>query len=743
MSLRDLGRVMRRDFRRVLRVAAALAILACDHAATSGPALPPSVLVRVGGDWQTAPGGARLADPLAIRAIDPVTLAPIPRLPVRFSVERGHSSGAWITDTLAITGLDGVARTVLTLGRDDGAQVVVAARVGQGPAQEFTAIVTPTPVVRAVLPPSAGGGDTVTLVGSLLQLARAPGVVRFNGVPVSPVFIGDTLVRAVVPPCLPTGSLSVTVTNGGARADSARMQSLLHGTPISLPTLGGVQLGAAQLGDCVVLPGGGAHYLVVAHVDGSGTAADSLDVTIGANSVGGSAFRATPAPARAPRGGAALVFESVLRARGRALASSAPRPAAAVRTAAEPPPVGTLRSFRVIANLSATNFATATARLRFVGEHILVWVDTASPPELPDSLLMPLARLFDTELYPLDEDAFGEPSDVDGNGRVHVVLTPIVNGLTRTDQCSLSSFVAGFFSAHDLYPSEQNSNGGEAFYGFVPDTLGTRGCPHGKGEFDRDIRDAFVHELQHVISYNEHVFRRGGLEEDNWLNEGMSHIAEELASKVYERRYPSPLGRTSPAQIFPDSSQAFINFNLINAFLFLRQPFANSVTQFIDAGTLEERGAAWLFLRWLADQYGEDVFRRLEQTPLHGRANVEDKVGEPFTRLVGDFALATYADSLVGIPRTAVSPRWRYQTRNWRVIFQRLHDIYDFPVFPIDPIPLPYNGTASGTVRVGGFVMLSLDVPAGAAGTTLRFTPLDGGPWPATLTPHVSVFRLP
>ena len=36
-------------------------------------------------------------------------------------------------------------------------------------------------------------------------------------------------------------------------------------------------------------------------------------------------------------------------------------------------------------------------------------------------------------------------------------------------------------------------------------------------------------------------------------------------------------------------------------------------------GTLEERGASWLFVRWLAAQKGEDVLGRLSRSPRTGR----------------------------------------------------------------------------------------------------------------------------
>ena len=704
------------------------------------------LLVRVGGDNQHALGLATLDQPLMIRAIDPVSLAPLAGLAIRFSVDHSPAGGAHLSDTIAVTNRDGVAQTELTLGDGVVNEVSVTARYGQALAEHFNVFVNPAPVVRQIVPGEVRSGDTITVQGTGLAIAGAPGVVRFNGTPVRALSASDSEVRVVVPPCLAPGTMSVTVTNGGARTAPATAQYVLRDVPVTLAPFGGIVLPAAQLADCVILAGDSARFLVVAQVESESAAPDSVDVEIGAGGAPGSVF-VPPTRLANQRDATPRAFEAVLRRREAQLAATRARvvaPAlAAARATATTPELGALASFTVISSLDASTFATAVTRLRYVGRNILLWVDTTTPAEVPDSSMQALARLFDEVLYPLDVDAFGETSDVDGNGRVHVVLTPIVNALTPRAQCSASGFVNGFFSAHDLYPGTPHANGGEVFYGFVPDSLGVFGCPHSPAEFSSAIRTGFVHELQHVINYQQHVFRRGGREEDVWLNEGLSHMAEELASKLYERRYPPPTGRMNPEQLFPDSSQNFISFNLVNAFLFLRQPFVNSLTHFNEGGTLEERGAAWLFLRWVADQYGEDILRRLVQTSLVGKENVADKTGEPFARLEGDFELATYVDSLPGYPRTAVPARWRYSSRNWRVLFERLHVALGFPSFPIVPVAIPYGGSVSGWVRTGGFVMLTVDVPPGSTVTTLRFVPHGATAWGSGQFAQVSIFRLP
>jgi len=719
-------------------LASVLLVVNCGDPA--GPAgLAYVTLARIGGDGLAGAGLSRLAPPLAVRATDSRTGEPRTGAPVRFALERGAASGAALSDTLVATDPDGVAFTMLTLG--DGADdtvIVLASLPGRAPVR-FSVVVTAAPEVRVVTPPAFRGGDTISLAGRGLSLAAAPGVVRFGDASAAALSVSDTLVRVVVPPCLASGLVQVFVARGAARSRGVVAHHTPRETPVVLAPLDGVTLRAPELAQCAVLEGAGASYIVIPHYGFASVSPLTLDVEIGAG----------PPMASFPGGGVSQSahavprsFEARLRARESALAAAVPMPRAALRASATGAAIGNLRAFRVISTIDATEFATVNARLAVAGMNVFVWVDTLAPDELADTLLASVGRHLDADLYPLATSAFGETSDVDSDGRIHVVLSPVVNALTPAGFCSLSGFVGAFFSAHDLYPGSPNANGGEVMYGFVPDTTGRFGCPHLASEFARVLPTAFVHEMQHVISYYQHVMRRGGSEEEIWLNEGLSHAAEELASKVYETRYPWPSGRASPEQLFPDSSSSFILFNLVNAYLFLRQPYASSLTSFQEGGTIEERGAAWMFVRWLADQYGEDMLRRLVQTPLRGAANVADKTSVPFSETIGDFAIALYADSIPGLPRESVPQKWRFRSRNWRELFQRLNVIANFPPFPIELLDVPWGGSATGSLRAGGFAFLRVDVPTDAASVTLRFVRSGGEPWLAGHAPRVSVFRL-
>jgi hypothetical protein len=183
-----------------------------------------------------------------------------------------------------------------------------------------------------------------------------------------------------------------------------------------------------------------------------------------------------------------------------------------------------------------------------------------------------------------------------------------------------------------------------------------------------------------------------------------------------------------------------------NAQSFLQRPGASSVTAITGGGTLAERGGSWLFLRWLGDQKGEAIYGRLVQTSRTGVANVEEKAGETFAGLFGDFATAVYTDSLPGVPRSQVPARLRFTTRNFRVVFKRFADIDQSgrtPVFPFTPQSLAAGENATGTVAQGSMVYYQLTTKPNEPAVGLRFSRGDLSAFAADDQVQIGIFRLP
>lgn len=500
---------------------------------------------------------------------------------------------------------------------------------------------------------------------------------------------------------------------------------------------------------CIRLSPGNGRYLLVPQFAGTTQEVDEHPFAFGEPTTV-SASVGTTLAARvagdANERSAAQQLEAMLRARELLAAPVAPSRAPHVQLAVArtTPTLGEQAAFSVLASLfEPVRYDSVRARAVYVGARIALYEDVATPNAFSPAQWSAMGTLMDQTLAPTAQAAFGSPSDVDGNGRVIVLFTAAVNRLVTTLDCARSGFVNGFFNSEDLKTSSKG-NGGEVFYSLVPDPAGAFSCAHTAAEVQRAAPVVFMHELQHMISYGEHVVRRNGAAEVPWLNEGLSHIAEELGSRVFEQRYPSPLQRTRGAQIVPDSAVPYYTPNVKNAFLWLDSPmFASPIAY--DAGsfgTLSERGASWLLLRWLIDRQGPNVTRDLVQTTLVGTANLEAVGGRTTGALLGDFALAIFADSLPGNSRMSVPSQWRFGSRNLRAMFA------DYLVDnPAGGVGFPVRPTLFRNRR--GYAMRPLTMqyfvaePVTQADRIVHFSGSDLSPLAALRGGQVSIFRLP
>lgn len=503
--------------------------------------------------------------------------------------------------------------------------------------------------------------------------------------------------------------------------------------PVSLQPGESVTLDA-ETSACVRLASGSAdrEYLVVAYSASGDPSGVSGSVLWRTRSAGEAATAPAPATSAEPIDPAAR-FHAMLRGRERALSSGRAR-ATQAAPAATPPSVGEQRTFQTCLGAACTAFAPVDVVARYVGRNVVLFTDGVLPADgfSADDYIR-FGRLFDERLYPVDTATFGRESDIDRNGLVYVVMTGAVNRLCP----EVGGIVTGYFFGPDLEPGASGSNSAEVFFGLVPDFGGQYGCRLTKDFVERVLPGTFVHEFQHMISFNQHVLTRHGPPESTWLNEGMSHFAEELA------------GRRTPADscVLNDCLSQFAFNDVTNAYRYL---FATENRYLVmpdgSTGALAERGAAWLFVRWLADHFGGtgDAFTRsLLATDKLGAANVTAATGVPFDRLVGEWHLANYLDDLPAF--TPVNPRLRYTSWNWRTTFAELkpQSPSQYPkVFPLEPDSTTGRYDRIVTLRAGSGRHLRVQVAAGAQPVDFRLSSVDQGLPAAALAARVAVARI-
>jgi len=269
------------------------------------------------------------------------------------------------------------------------------------------------------------------------------------------------------------------------------------------------------------------------------------------------------------------------------------------------------------------SFTSIQADLKYEGDHTLLYLDSSTyGGAISDAEVEEIGRRFDQEpgsIYRTDRQVFGEESDINGDGRVAILMTPVVNRLTPPGE---DFYIGGFFMPGDLLPSfvpTGCSNGMEIFYTLVPDSAGVYGFNIPKSVSIPVIKSTLAHEFLHMIVFNNRVLKYNVAAgtyymEDLWLEEGLAHIAESIND--------------------------YWRGNVTNGNMFLSQP--SEVSLIYGNDSIRNRGAAFLFLRYLADLYGEDIFRELVQSRKSGADNISMVSGQNFMELFSDWYSALY-----------------------------------------------------------------------------------------------------
>ncbi len=283
--------------------------------------------------------------------------------------------------------------------------------------------------------------------------------------------------------------------------------------------------------------------------------------------------------------------------------------------------------------LDPSNYDYITADRRYDGTKCQVYADVdtlANPANNFDQIHFDqLGQAFDNSIEATNVSYFGAYSDVDANGKVIILITPVVNRMTPPNS---SGFIAGFFLSIDLYSPPQvptgTTNRAEIFYLLAADPQATWGNPF-PIDFTADENiGTTAHEHEHMISFSHRIFEKGGATQEPWLEEGMAHMAEDLNGRH--------------------------DANMARANIYLQDPGAISLEH--ATAPLEQRGGIYLFLRLMADRYGTDILKDIVQSSCRGRACVQNATGANFYDLVAEFLAALY---LTGKGITA-DPRFNY-----------------------------------------------------------------------------------
>ena len=300
------------------------------------------------------------------------------------------------------------------------------------------------------------------------------------------------------------------------------------------------------------------------------------------------------------------------------------RAAAAVETATVPSPSASestpcARSFWLKVGRKDSQNPAAWREIQtdllIAGRHAAVYVDRTD--RVPHETAAAIVEVFDNQVLPRVSPWMGRVADVDGDGRLAIVLT---NWLSRLDEGRLA--LGGMVASADFNPSGEPPMSNRADILYL--NANVKPGPH--------LATLLAHEYTHAavcsIRREQVSLLCPSTSEEGWLNEALAHVGENLQGPAWtnlDYRIAARLARCGAAP--------------------LSLPF--------DArhhGRCPQvRGSGYLFLRWCVAKFGPELLTRLVQGPRSGIGNLEAATGQRFDRLYREFAV----DLFFGWPETA------------------------------------------------------------------------------------------
>ncbi|MDD2998904.1 MAG: hypothetical protein PHV05_07550, partial [Candidatus Riflebacteria bacterium] len=185
---------------------------------------------------------------------------------------------------------------------------------------------------------------------------------------------------------------------------------------------------------------------------------------------------------------------------------------------------GDLVDLWILADSNAYNYATRTCRLEKITSHAKFFVDqnpylglstVTGVYQVTAANIEHFATEFETHIYSLLKDGYGDIYDIDNDGRVSLVISPVYTKLGY----------AGLFNPYHLDPSNPAKSNQRDMVGLWSPYNGTSG-----DKWLTDTRETIAHELQHLTNFSAKAYPGGVVRtgdynsflETMWLDESLS-----------------------------------------------------------------------------------------------------------------------------------------------------------------------------------------------------------------------------
>jgi hypothetical protein len=764
------------------RLSLPLALAACGGGSTNPPDTPePPSLVSSTGNDQTGQVSTALAQPITV-LVRNASGNPLQGVAISWATASGGSMAAATTQS----GANGIATVAWTLGGNAGQQTATASLSGAtGSPVSFTATATAAPAgavtITGVDPSPMVEGQQATIVGTGFGTSTAGLAVTVDGATATVTLVTATAVTVMLPAstsCKPARDGEVRVTRSGTQSNGFSAP-LVPAAFLSLDVGKQVVLQDPSA-FCLQFPAdaGSQDYLIGVQST-SEVVSNLTPITLTATASG--AVPPLPAPSlraglisspsanlssspsqqdRAQRWDRHRAAEGKLRRserQMRSLAKVTRRAAgrAGLSTMSIPGPlqVGDLVSASVpdVVNGSLCTPVPVTAVVRTIGSRG-IWLEDVDNPAggYTSADFDDLSAQLDNLIYDADVSHFGAPTDLDGTGRIYVLITKETNK---------TGGALGFVAASDLFSQAScpSSNEGEIFYGAAPDPTGV----YANGAYSlatakADAPFLIAHEFSHIIQFSRRLYVAQAPFMASWTAEGQATMAEEVVGFAAEGHAAGQnLGFDVAFNMDDPSSIDWYSWRFGDlAFYYgfqgapAKVPGAPGECSWLDKppanpgpclGGRDVYGVPWSLLQWMSDQYGPSFpggEAGLQQALINssevGYQNLASVVGVPIKTLLARWAASLYVDDRVpGADPSLTIPTWN------------LVDIFDGHLNQtarLTPTPQGFGSfTEAANVRAGSTAYYRVSGTNRPA-TSVRVRGATGGTLPATM--QVFVVRL-
>lgn len=255
-------------------------------------------------------------------------------------------------------------------------------------------------------------------------------------------------------------------------------------------------------------------------------------------------------------------------------------------------------------------YVPVTGTLASEGNMVRVYVDRQTvPAEIAPGLIDAIIRLLETEIIPQSRALIGEHADVDGDGKLAVLVTGWL-GKLGGGKTSLN----GFVRSNDFQGEVDVPFGNRADVLYLNADL----------QPGPALKTLLAHEYTHAVCFSRRLVREEGAVslpvEEDWLNEAIAHVAEKMHGGDW-----SNLDRR------------------IATFLASPQQSPLVVGDYYRAGLWRDpgcRGATYLFLEYCRSQFGDRLLSELVEGRATGRRNLERVTQASFADLFRHWAIS-------------------------------------------------------------------------------------------------------